>query len=84
MGLPAIPITLQPEQIADLQSRLRTTRHGLNNSLMLMTAAAEMFYQRPEIAEEMIARIVAESKKATESMREFSGQLENTLAITRD
>ncbi|HVY71199.1 MAG TPA: hypothetical protein VHH73_14805 [Verrucomicrobiae bacterium] len=84
MSLPASPVTLQPEQIAELHSQLRKARHNVNNSLMLMSAAAEMFYQRPEIAEDMIAKIGEEAKKATETIRLFSKSLEATLAITPD
>ena len=38
MLLPAQPVTLTPEQIAELNKKLSTMRHDINNSLALVLA----------------------------------------------
>ena len=50
MPLPNEPVTLSVEQIRELNSKLADLRHNLNNSLSLMTAAAELIKRHPENA----------------------------------
>ena len=36
MGMPQTPVTLTPEQVAELNEKLATTRHDINNNLSLI------------------------------------------------
>ena len=53
MPLPNQPVTLNVEQIGELNKKLATLRHDVNNNLALVVAAAEIIRRKPESAERM-------------------------------
>lgn len=84
MALPQTPVTLTPEQIAELNEKLAVARHDINNHLSLIVAAVELLRRKPELAPRMIDSISQQPDKIIAQMRTFSAELENTLGITKD
>lgn len=84
MGMPQTPITLTPQQVADLSEKLATARHDINNNLSLIVAAVELMRRKPEIAPRMVESISQQPDKIIAQMRTFSADFEQALSITRD
>lgn len=84
MGMPQTPITLTPQQVADLSEKLATARHDINNNLSLIVAAVELMRRKPEIAPRMVESISQQPDKIIAQMRTFSAEFEQALSITRD
>jgi len=83
MGLPDQSITLTPEQIADLNKRLATMRHDINNNLSMVMAAAELAKLKPEMADKMLTRLLEQPAKISAQLKDFSAEFERALQITR-
>lgn len=84
MNVPTGPVTLTPEQIVELNQRLSTLRHDVNNHLSLILAAAELIRAKPQAAERMVATLLEQPRKISEAMQKFSREFEQTLEIRRD
>jgi hypothetical protein len=83
MSLPTEPVTLNVEQIGELNQKLADLRHDINNYVSLILASAELLRRRPETAERMMASLVEQPPKIITAVRQFSGNLEAALRITR-
>lgn len=83
MGLPAEPVTLSVEQIDELNQRLSTLRHDINNNLTLIIAALELIRCKPEMSDRMIATMTEQPMKITSAMNKFSEDFEKLFGITR-
>lgn len=83
MGLPLQPVTLSVEQIGELNHKLATARHDINNQLSLMLAAIELMRRRPQSVERMIEAISEQPPKITEAVNKFSREFEAVFGITR-
>jgi len=83
MVLPDKPVTLTPEQIADLNKQLSTMRHDINNNLSLIMAAIELAKLKPDAVTRMIATLSEQPGKVTASMTKFSNEFEKAFGITR-
>jgi hypothetical protein len=83
MVLPPQPVTLTVEQIADLNAKLATLRHDINNTLLLIMASAELVRYKPETAEQMMATLLDQPPKITEKMSQFSLEFEQLLGIAK-
>ena len=83
MPLPNQPVTLNVEQIGELNRKLSTLRHDVNNGLALVVAAAEIIRRKPESAERMWTGLVEKPHKIAEAVAQFSRELEAALGITR-
>ena len=83
MALPAQPVALSVEQIGELNQKLSTLRHDLNNSLSLIAATAELIHRRPATTEHMWSTLHEQPRKITDAMAQFSRALEAMLHITR-
>jgi hypothetical protein len=83
MPLPNQPVTLSVSQIGELNQRLAVLRHDVNNSLSLMVAAIELIKRRPETAVRMWGTLVEQPRKVTETVEQFSRDLESALRITQ-
>ena len=83
MGLPNHPVSLTAEQIAELNRKLSSLRHDVNNHLALILAALELMRQKPEMTERLVATLAEQPAKITAAVARFSGEFEAALAITR-
>ena len=83
MGLPEQSVTLTPDQVAELNKKLATMRHDINNNLSMVMAAAELAKLKPEMAEKMLTRLLEQPTKISNQLKDFSAEFEKTLQITR-
>lgn len=83
MRLPDQPVTLSVEQVQELNHKLATLRHDINNNLSLIMAAAELIRHKPQMAERMLATLSEQPPKITGAMAKFSTEFEETFGITR-
>lgn len=83
MALPNKPVTLNVEQIGELNQKLANLRHDVNNNLALVIAAAEMIRRKPETAERMWTGLTEKPHKIAEAVTQFSREFETALGITR-
>ena len=84
MGMPQTPVTFTPEQVAELNEKLGTMRHDINNNLSLIVAAVELMRRKPESAPRMIESISQQPDKIIAQLRGFSVEFEKTFGITRE
>lgn len=84
MGIPKEPVTCEPAQVEELNTRLSDMRHNINNYLSLIIAAVELVKHKPDSAPRMIEAISQQPAKVIEEIRKFSADFEKTLGITRD
>ena len=84
MGLPTAPITLAPEQVAELNRRLSEMRHNVNNHLALFTSAGEILTLKPEAVSRVAPHLVERPMQITHEIRQFSEEFERTLGITKE
>ena len=83
MELPAQPVTLTVEQIAELNEKLGTMRHDVNNKLSLILAAADVTKYKPQLIERMMATVAEQPQKIIEAVAIFSAEFEKAFGITR-
>jgi hypothetical protein len=83
MVLPTEPVTLSVEQIGELNEKLSTLRHDLNNSLSLIAATSELIRRRPETTEHLWKTLQDQPRKVMETMAKYSRDVEAVLHITR-
>ena len=83
MGLPNQPVTLSLEQLGELNKKLSTMRHDINNNLALIIAAVDLIRHKPQTAERMMTTLSEQPAKITETMNKFSGEFEKAFGITR-
>ncbi len=83
MPLPNQPVTLTAEKIAELNGKLSTMRHDINNQLSLIIAAVEVGRLRPDKLEHMVASLIEQPPKIAGALTRFSEEFERALGITR-
>ncbi len=83
MGLPKQPVTLTPEQIAELNRCLSKMRHDVNNYLSVLVAAVELLRIKPDAFEKWIGSISEQPTRIQDSVKNFSVAFEQTFGITR-
>jgi hypothetical protein len=83
MMLPTEPVTLSVEQIGELNKKLSDLRHDINNYASLILASGELLRRRPETAERMLTSMTEQPPKIIAAVKQFSGDLEAALRITR-
>jgi hypothetical protein len=83
MVLPDKPVTLSPEQIAELNQHLSAMRHDINNNLSLIIAAVELARLKPDAMSRMMNTLADQPAKVTENMKKFSAEFEKAFGITR-
>lgn len=84
MSKPAAPVSLTAEQIQDLNQKLSTMRHDINNHLSLIQAAMELIQHKPQMAERMLATLGEQPPKISAAIAEFSAAFDGTLGIKQD
>ena len=83
MGLPQGPVTITAEELEDLNRKLSTLRHDINNHLSLIVAAAELIKMSPDAAQRMSATLGEQPPKISELLTKFSQEFEKVMGITR-
>jgi hypothetical protein len=83
MPVPSQPITLSAEQIKELNLKLATMRHDINNQLSLIMAAVELIRYKPQTGERMMAMLAEQPQRIAAALVQFSSEFEHTLGITR-
>lgn len=84
MELPETPVMLTPAEIEELNRKLSTMRHNINNCLSLVVAATELIRYKPEMLEKMTVTLGDQPNRIIEEVRRFSKEFETTLGITRE
>ncbi len=84
MGSPKEPVTLSPEELAELNARLSNLRHNINNSLMKITLAVDLIRTKPDVAERMTNAISDQPALIMSELRQFSAEFERKFGITKD
>jgi len=83
MALPNGPVTLSVDQVKELNDKLSTLRHDVNNYLSLIVAAAELIKFNQDMAARMSPTLAEQPPKISEELRKFSVELDKALGITR-
>ena len=83
MGSSGQTVTLTEEQVAELNRKLATLRHDVNNNLSLMTAAVELIRFKPELSERMMETLAEQPAKITDAMARFTDEFEKVFGISR-
>jgi hypothetical protein len=83
MPLPDGPVTLSVQQLEELNKKLSSLRHDVNNHLSLVVAAAELIKLNPERADRMCATLAEQPAKITDAISKFSSEFERVMGITR-
>ena len=83
MPLPSQPVTLSVEQLAELNGKLSTMRHDINNQLSLIIAAVELIRHKPQMADRMMATLVEQPPRIADALGKFSADFERMFGITR-
>lgn len=84
MALPNQPVSVTPQQIAELDRKLANMRHNINNHLGLIVAACELIRVKPDAASRVLENMLAQPDKIINELRGFSDDLEKVLSITHD
>lgn len=82
-GIVHVLPTLTVDQIAELNKKLSTMRHDINNNLAMVMAAAELAKLKPDMAEKMLVRLLEQPTKISAQLKEYSAHFEKTLNIIR-
>jgi hypothetical protein len=83
MGLPTEPVTLTVAQVEELNKKLSTMRHDINNYLSLIVAASELIQHKPQMAERMLTTLSEQPPKIGEAIKKFSADFEKAVGVTR-
>jgi len=84
MILPNTPVTLAPEQVAELNQQLSRMRHDINNSLANIIACGELIRLRPEAAAKYADTLASAPHRIAEQIREYSAAWEKATGIRRE
>ena len=83
MRMPTQPVSLNVEQIAELNQKLSAMRHDINNHLALIMAAVELIQYKPESVEKMMETLYEQPTKISDSMGKFSDDFEKMFGISK-
>jgi hypothetical protein len=83
MRLPSEPVIFSVKQVEELNQKLATMRHDINNHLSLVLAAAELIRHKPHMAERMLATLTEQPPKTSAALSKFSAEFESAFGISR-
>lgn len=81
--VPNEPVTLTPEQIAELNQKLSTMRHDVNGALAVIVATMELLRMKPQEAGRFLASLGEQPLRIETCVKAFSAEFEKTLGIRR-
>ncbi|HWF19256.1 MAG TPA: hypothetical protein VG754_08310 [Verrucomicrobiae bacterium] len=82
--MPSEPVNLTVDEIRELNQRLSTMRHDINNNLSLLIAATELMRAKPQMVEKMLDTLCAQPPKISAAMTKFSAEFEKAFHIERE
>ena len=83
MPLPSQPVSLSAAQVEDLNKKLSSMRHDVNNQLSLIMAAVELMHHKPQMAERMLVTLSEQPPKIAAALQKFTSEFEHAFGITR-
>ncbi len=83
MAPPRQPVTLNVEQLEELNQKLSNMRHDINNHLSLIMAAIELIRTKPHMTERMVATLVEQPPKIATAINRFSAEIEQMFGFPR-
>ena len=83
MTFPTEPVTLNVEQIEELNRKLSMMRHDVNGKLSLITLALGAFQLQPQNGERWLNIMAEQPQKIVADIAQFSREMETALQITR-
>ncbi len=83
ISAPDGPVTLSVEQLDELNRKLSKMRHDIKNNLTVILGTAELIRLKPEIAPRMIASLLEQPGRITQSIEEFTREFHTALGISR-
>ena len=83
MRTPSEPVQLSVEEIQELNHKLSTLRHDINNHLSLIMAASELIKHKPQTAERMMQTLNEQPPKISAAISAFSAEFEKAFGIVR-
>lgn len=81
--LPKEPVTLNVQQIGELNRQLAIMRHDIKGHLCVVVIAADLISRRPEAAKEHAPALQGQTPKIEAAMQTFTAAFEQALGITR-
>jgi hypothetical protein len=81
MPLPNEPVTLTAAQVAELNDKLASMRHDINNQLSLIIAAVELIRYKPQTLERMMETLVGQPPRISASLIKFSTAFDKVLGV---
>jgi len=82
MRMPSEPVNFSVEQIQDLNQKLSTLRHDINNQLSLIMAATELLRHKPQMADRMLNTLSEQPGKIGAALTKFSKEFETAFGIS--
>jgi hypothetical protein len=83
MRMPSEPVNFTVEEIRELNQKLSTLRHDINNNLSLILAASELIRHKPQMTERMLTTLCEQPPKITAAIAKFSTEFEQAFHIDR-
>jgi len=83
MALPTEPVTFSVAQIGELNQKLSSLRHDVNNKLSIVAASVELIRRRPEDVDRLLNSLAEQPKKISEIVAQFSAEVESAFGIRR-
>lgn len=81
--MPSEPVNFSAEEIQELNKKLSTLRHDINNNLSLIIAAMELIRHKPQMTERMLDTMSEQPPKITAALAKFSSEFEQAFHIER-
>ncbi len=79
--MPSQPVSLNMEQVQELNHKLSTLRHDVNNHLSLIMAATELIRHKPELSERMMQTLCEQPPKISAAMAKFTAEFERAFGL---
>ncbi len=81
MDLPNQSVNLTPQQIVEIDKKLATMRHNVNNCLAMLVATAELMRRKPETVARFAESFADQPQKIADEIKKFSEDLRASLGM---
>ena len=84
MGMPNGPLTtLSVEQVSELNHKLASMRHDINNYMTVMMSAAELTRSKPDLAARLMPALLEQVPRVIDAVKAFSVEFEQAFGISK-